>query len=210
MSFIPLTPLNIKAFQNYGSIISPDEEVEQLDSEQKNANQGTAIKLIKVSSLQNNFPEQYKIKNPNCNLFRCFPKEHMRKNFECVNQDSSETNVVLHELKVLEKHPFSSQTFIPMGRSTSMGFAYIVVVALPNEKGEPDLLTLKAFLCKPNQAVTYGAGVWHAPMIVIGEHPYLDFTVIINELFDIQKPEFDLQERFFDQQLYLRLITRSQ
>ena len=28
-----------------------------------------------------------------------------------------------------------------------------------------------------NQAVTYGAGTWHAPMVVIGERP-IDFVVV--------------------------------
>ena len=39
-----------------------------------------------------------------------------------------------------------------------------------------------AFLCKGNQSITYGAGIWHAPMVVIDETiPHLDFAVLIHE-----------------------------
>lgn len=204
MQCIPVVPLSITAFEKFGSIVSPDEEVRRLDSSQKNANQGTAIKLLQVSHIENQFPQSLKVKNPSCNLFRCFPKGALQKRFALVDSDGS-LKKYQHEIKVLEKHPFSTQTFIPMGRDIKSGYAYLVVTALPDKNGEPDLLTLQAFLCKSNQAVTYGAGVWHAPMIVVGEEEYLDFTVIINELHDHNQLQYDLEERFYDSQLSLNL-----
>lgn len=33
----------------------------------------------------------------------------------------------------------------------------------------PDLANVRAFLAGGGQAVTYGVGTWHAPMVVVGE-----------------------------------------
>lgn len=41
----------------------------------------------------------------------------------------------------------------------------------------PDLSNLKAFIARGDQAVTYGPGTWHAPMVVLGEKP-IDFVVV--------------------------------
>ncbi|CDO95197.1 unnamed protein product [Kluyveromyces dobzhanskii CBS 2104] len=204
MQSISPIPLSVASFGKFGSIVSPDEEISKLDSSQKNANQGTAIKISKVSNISNQFSENHGVKNPNCNLFRCFTKLPLQKSFKCCDSDNL-SDSLHYEIKVLEKHPFSTQTFIPMGRATASGYAYLVVTALPDKAGEPDLSSLNAFLCKPNQVVTYGAGVWHAPMIVVGKEEHLDFAVIINELLDDRKPECDLQERFYDGQLALQL-----
>jgi ureidoglycolate lyase len=43
--------------------------------------------------------------------------------------------------------------------------------------GLPDLDNLRAFIAKGSQAVTYGAGTWHAPMVVLGNKP-VDFVVV--------------------------------
>lgn len=40
----------------------------------------------------------------------------------------------------------------------------------------PDLQNTKAFLADPGVGVTYGVGVWHAPMVVVGEGR-VDFVV---------------------------------
>ncbi|SCU87247.1 LAME_0D09340g1_1 [Lachancea meyersii CBS 8951] len=189
---IPSQPLSLDQFKNYGSIISPDEEVSKLGDQTKGANQGTAIKVLKVSQNQNLFPDDCGIKASHWNLFRSFPRPHLQRAFT----ESPTNTIVEHSISVLEKHPYSSQTFVPMGRAAK-AIAYIVVVALSNEQGEPDLSTLRSFTCKGTQAVTYGAGVWHAPMIVVGPEEYLDFSVAIYELGDSTKPEMDLVERFY-------------
>jgi ureidoglycolate lyase len=41
----------------------------------------------------------------------------------------------------------------------------------------PDLKNLRAFVATGNQAVTYGAGTWHAPMVVVGDRA-IDFVVV--------------------------------
>ena len=61
---------------------------------------------------------------------------------------------------------------------------YLVIVAptLPSEEqngrqGPPDVQNLRAFVAHGRQAVTYGAGTWHAPMVVVGEKR-VDFVVV--------------------------------
>ncbi|AET40941.1 ureidoglycolate hydrolase Ecym_7089 [Eremothecium cymbalariae DBVPG len=193
--------LNIDDFMPYGSIISPDEEISKLDDSGRNANQGTAVKISQVSKVQNLFPTTKNIREPNWNLFRCFPNEALNRQFVT----ESTTNTVTFSLKVLENHPYSSQTFVPMGRRSSE-LCYLVIVALSDPSSEPDLSTLKAFICRGTQAVTYGPGVWHAPMIVLGEPAYLDFTVLIHEALDAASPELDCIERVYPRDLHKVLL----
>lgn len=196
--------LTISSFAAYGSIISPDEEICKLDDASKNANQGTAVKLLRVSEIEKKYSFAVA---PNWNLFRCFPQPHLKRSFG-VNGERSFTKVK-HAIKVLEKHPFSSQTFLPMGRPGNE-IAYLVVVALEDANtGTPDLSTLKAFTCKGNQAVTYGAGVWHAPMIILGEQDHLDFGVLIYEFLDSNAPEKDCQEQHYgDSEIVIELFPQ--
>lgn len=193
MVLITAEPLTIHGFTPYGSIIAPDESILQLDDSMKTANQGTAIKLLGVSEIEKKYPFS---KTPSWNLFRCFPQPHLKRQF--IDNGDERSSVAEHSIKVLEKHPFSSQTFLPMGRPSS-DVSYLVVVALEDPVTEtPDLSTIKAFTCKGNQAVTYGAGVWHAPMIVLGKYEHLDFGVVIYEFLDSQAPEKDCQESHYD------------
>lgn len=64
-------------------------------------------------------------------------------------------------LQSLERHPYSAQTFVPIG-----GGPYLVVVCKSAPDGQPDLGTLKAFIAQPTQAVTYGRNVWHHGLTV--------------------------------------------
>ncbi|KAG0653834.1 Ureidoglycolate lyase [Monosporozyma unispora] len=188
-------PLSRASFQPYGSVICPDDEVGLLNDQYRNANQGTAVKLINVCNIVRD--EVHGGSTPNLNLFRCFSNPELQK---CSLQDTSSS--LNHAIKILEKHPFSSQTFLPLGGATQE-YAYLIVVALPSQNGHgkdlgPDLSTLKAFICKGNQAVTYGKGIWHAPMIVVGKRDYIDFAVLIYETLDPTKPELDCIERNYN------------
>ena len=96
------------------------------------------------------------------------------------------------KVEILERHPFTTQTFSPLGLAKGEVTKFLVIVApslplserdiglpvprsagttnvkLPG-RGLPDLTKLKAFLADGSQAVTYGAGTWHAPMVVLGK-----------------------------------------
>lgn len=100
------------------------------------------------------------------------------------------------EVNILERHPYTTQTFTPLSASGSTATAdqhrYLVIVAPslktasgshshgahPFVSSPPDLSGLKAFVANTDQAVTYGAGTWHAPMVALGsEGSSLDFVV---------------------------------
>jgi ureidoglycolate lyase len=85
----------------------------------------------------------------------------------------------------LERHPTSTQLFVPMGAAR-----YLVVVARGDDA--PDLDTLAAFVVEGAQAITYAPGVWHHPMVVLDAD--VDF---VNVLF-VDGSERDCDERRFD------------
>ncbi|KAG7286385.1 hypothetical protein NEMBOFW57_008694 [Staphylotrichum longicolle] len=98
---------------------------------------------------------------------------------------------------VLERHPFTTQTFLPLTADPTTHYLVIVAPTLPPStsdhtedaalpvpttlpasadyprplpgSGMPDLRRLRAFVASATQAVTYGAGTWHAPMVALGE-----------------------------------------
>ncbi|KAH7376392.1 ureidoglycolate hydrolase [Plectosphaerella cucumerina] len=109
----------------------------------------------------------------------------------------------LFDVSILERHPFTTQTFVPMG--APHGAAYLVIVApslppssrdegLPAPKEEagaqgkarlpgrglPDLRRLQAYVASGDQAVTYGAGTWHAPMVALG-HPGTAIEFVVTQ-----------------------------
>ncbi|KAL2187070.1 ureidoglycolate hydrolase [Thermothelomyces heterothallicus CBS 203.75] len=108
---------------------------------------------------------------------------------------------------VLERHPYTTQTFIPLTSDPAAHYLVIVAPSLPAApaaapsgeplpvpaglppatgyprtlpgSGMPDLRRLRAFVANGTQAVTYGAGTWHAPMVALGEPgTALDFVVV--------------------------------
>ncbi|ODV86157.1 hypothetical protein CANARDRAFT_16575 [[Candida] arabinofermentans NRRL YB-2248] len=169
---VPLTP---ESFAKFGSIISADHQV--ANAPKSSANQGTAIKLHKVAPITNNYKDCKSgvMGTANWNIFRCSPPKHL------LSESGTST---IYTSKVLERHPFSTQTFMPMGRAKSNIPAYLVICAPTdyNTDGNlPDYTKLEAFLCQGNQSVTYGMGTWHAPMVALGDEEYLDFGVLVHE-----------------------------
>ncbi|KAK6585477.1 hypothetical protein PZA11_002204 [Diplocarpon coronariae] len=168
--------LSQAVFAEFGTVIEnpapsviPSSEVDlsRLPSNAAPANQGSALKYLDVTRMRD--------------LYSSAPS-----NFP---------------VELLERHPFTTQTFIPLGLSAAEAHQarYLVIVApslpagapdqqravpspelahdsLPG-RGLPDLQGIKAFLATGAQAVTYGAGTWHAPMVVVGRRP-IDFVVV--------------------------------
>lgn len=62
-------------------------------------------------------------------------------------------------MTLLERHPLSDQLFIPLA-----GHAFLVALATADPAGE-----VRAFIGRPGQAVLYRAGVWHLPLVALGE-----------------------------------------
>lgn len=79
------------------------------------------------------------------------------------------------DLRVMERHPLGSQTFIPLNASASD--AYLVVVAQPCEATESAITAgLTAFIATGMTGVTYAKGVWHHPLISLKRQS--DFVVV--------------------------------
>jgi ureidoglycolate lyase len=76
------------------------------------------------------------------------------------------------QLTTLERHPFSAQTFVPLGATN-----YLATVCAAAPDGGPDLTTLRCFIAGPHQSVTFARNVWHAPMTVLDS--MMEFAVAI-------------------------------
>jgi len=65
-------------------------------------------------------------------------------------------------LRLLERHPLSSQAFFPLGSEP-----FLVVVAPPGET--PRAESVRAFRTDGRQGVNLRRGVWHHPLIALAE-----------------------------------------
>jgi ureidoglycolate lyase len=72
-------------------------------------------------------------------------------------------------ITMMERHPKASQAFMPLS-----GRPYLVVVAAPEAR--PTLADLRVFLCRGDQGVNYGRGVWHHPLLALESTS--DFLII--------------------------------
>lgn len=142
----PLTP---EGFGPFGTCISAREQLGS--SDKSSANYGTAVKLHKVSKIENlfaNAPSGTEA-TPNWNIFRCSPPNHLLQDID---------GELHYTAKVLERHPFSSQTFIPMGVDKGNENAYVVICGHKDDEAMPITDQVEAFICRGDQAVTYAPG----------------------------------------------------
>ncbi len=137
-------PLSSEGFAAYGEVV-------EARGVAASANQGTADRFDRVTHLSNERPNAAL----NVAVFRCVP--FVGGAFP---------------VKLLERHPRSTQLFVPMNAQR-----YLVIVALGGEA--PDLATLRAFIATGAQGVSYRAGVWHHPMIALDEA--IDFVCFVHE-----------------------------
>jgi ureidoglycolate lyase len=63
---------------------------------------------------------------------------------------------------LLERHEFSSQTFVPLDVSR-----WLIVVCPHAPGGGPDVSRALAFLAAPDQGITYRMNVWHHGLTVL-------------------------------------------
>ncbi|KAL4902569.1 hypothetical protein BDW74DRAFT_180674 [Aspergillus multicolor] len=155
------------------------------------ANQLSALKYSPISPLLNSYA-QCSSKKPSearMSMFSCFPRA-LRS---VTGGSGKDTEKVVFDVGILERHPYTTQTFSPLGLGAEDKGTYYLVIVAPALRGEtaaartetgqevavrdpPDLSRLRAFVASGDQAVTYGAGTWHAPMVVVGERR-VDFVV---------------------------------
>lgn len=176
-------------YEKYGVAMNVDHLKDSVSIDA--ANQGSAIKLIKVAPCLNNYSEAPS-KHPattNWNIFRsCAIPEKW----------STDEDGLVYNLTVLEKHPYSTQTFVPMGRCAEED-AYVVNVA-PDKDGQPDYEKVESYIFKGNTAVTYNVNTWHSPMVVLSKTT--DFCVVTNEN-DV--PEENCVEVFYNPGIKIRV-----
>jgi ureidoglycolate lyase len=160
---ILLETLTVSAFAPFGDVIT-------VGTDGVAANQGSATRFNFVAALQNLRPNA----RANVAVFRTTPR------------------VLPMPVRLMERHPHSSQMFVPM-RCTR----YAVLVAPNAPDGGPDLDALRAFECTSTQGVNYRAGVWHHPMIALDAAS--DFVMLAWE----DGSPGDCEERWHDDDLTL-------
>jgi len=136
-----------EAYAPYGELLVADPALSH-----KPANFGRAKRYNFLSDAKNLRPDSAR---PNVCIFRC----------------SAWTEPQL-EMKLLERHEFSTQIFMPMEAGR-----YITVVALGDK--EPDVSTIKAFVIEGPQGISYHPGTWHYPMTVLDHQ--LDMFCLVFE-----------------------------
>ncbi|KAJ1725926.1 Allantoicase [Coemansia biformis] len=164
---IAVEPLTIESFKPYGDVV-------QLEG-QRNiviANQGTARRVNYVARLENlreaSGPALPSAR-PNMCIFSSAPRPTAGGRLE---------------VKLLERHPYSSQVFMPIHQQGVPSDdpdrpCYLVIVAENGPDDRPDLATIRAFAANLTQGINYKANSWHSPMVTIGQR--VDFTVLVWE-----------------------------
>lgn len=184
-------------FENFGTVIEnpvptlvPSPHLKKLPPNAILANQGSALKYVDVTKMRNLYSSapSHEQGKAIMSMFVCGPRSLLRSENGALDGT--------FPVEVLERHPFTTQTFVPLGLSPSEAkeARYLVIVAptLPSSsadselpvpstadfpgRGLPDIAKMKAFIANGSQAVTYGAGTWHAPMVVVGKRQ-INFVV---------------------------------
>jgi allantoicase len=159
---IPVLPLTPEAFSPFGQVIQGYSDLTAAPKGTKitPANAGTANKFHKLTLLSSSYPANSNA-TAGISVYRCQPLAN-------ISPDG------LSPLTVLERHPYTNQAFVPMGRGVAEGLKetsdrYLVVVAHNGADDKPDLKTLRAFWASTAQGIVYNAGLWHQPMTVLGK-----------------------------------------
>jgi ureidoglycolate hydrolase len=148
----PLTPVDYAPF---GGIISTDVATDRTVV----VNNGTARRTPEVVPTINRYREA-----PSEVPARTVLNASLASPREVESWEGDKGKRVM-KIKMLERHRFSTQSFVPMGANIK----YLVVVT-GNKSGSddtPDLDKLHGFVAGDKQGVCYAPGVWHAPMAVI-------------------------------------------
>jgi allantoicase len=154
MSPITALPLTTEAFAPFGQVLMAwtDPNAAPKGVVVTSANQNTAHKYHNLSQIERSYP----------------PTKDARTGFSVYRSTPAGAKPGDEwEVKIMERHPYTNQAFIPMGYSgmredelPSVGRAYLVVVALNGQDDKPDLQTLRAFVAAASQGIVYNTGVW--------------------------------------------------
>jgi allantoicase len=150
---VPVLPLTPEAFAPFGQVIQAygDHNAAPKGTKITPANQGSASKFHKLSLLASSYSAEAGA-TAGISVYRCSP-------LEGISRDGTT------DLKIMERHPFTNQAFIPMGKGLGEGLvdpgsAYLVVVAKNGADGRPDVQTVRAFVANASQGIVYDTAVW--------------------------------------------------
>jgi ureidoglycolate lyase len=143
---ITAIPLERGAYAPFGDVIAAKDG-------SRPANQGYAKKSERLADLID-LRAGSEACRANVSVFRCAPR------------------ALPLDVLLLEKHPASTQVFVPMNAER-----YLVIVAHGGDA--PDLSTLAAFVASGREGVTYRPGVWHHPMVALDRET--DFFCLVFE-----------------------------
>ena len=127
-------PITPVAFAPFGQVVSAG------ITAGRSANMGTATRCDFAAALESTRDGA----RPNLAVFRSLAK------------------TLPFEVTLLEKHPCSTQAFLPMACTR-----YLVCVAPSLADGSPDVERLVAFQCGPGVGVNYKRDVWHHPILAL-------------------------------------------
>jgi ureidoglycolate lyase len=127
-------PISRERFAPYGDVVSAGAGAGL------SANQGTAVRFDWAARLSSSREGA----RPNLAVFRSLAR------------------ALPFEVRLLERHPCSSQAFLPM-----VCARFLVCVAPALADGGPDVAALEAFVCGPGQGINYLPGVWHHPILAL-------------------------------------------
>jgi len=158
------------------------------------------MKTIKIKALnQENFApfgevleandqcESYLINEGNCRRYHNLAQvETMGENAKAIISIFRAKPISLpFELKMMERHPFGSQSFMPLSPSQ------FLVIVTKDENGKP--AAPQAFLASIGQGVNININVWHAPLCALKNET--NFLVVDRdgaennlETYDYEKP----------------------
>lgn len=207
---VPVLPLTPEAFAPFGQVIQGYSDLTAAPKGTKitPANAGTANKFHKLSLLKSSYPAESGA-TAGVSVYRCQPLAD-------INADGTTM------LTTMERHPYTNQVFVPMGKGGAEGLKetserYLVVVAQNGADDKPDLKTLRAFWASTAQGIVYDTAIWHQPMTVLNRvslvadsyvpssHPgqHLDLACIETQIGDGSAADCEIVE--LEQRIRLRL-----
>ena len=160
MNKISIEQLDINIFSKFGDIIQKKNALEL-----RSINQGTTTRHHNISKLS----LESKNGNSAISIFSGSPRD------------------LPIEIKIMEKHPIASQSFLPI-----QDYDWLIVVC--EEKNElPDLNTLRCFHVDGDTGITYNQNVWHHPLLVKKKQEFW----IIDRINDQEDSSINLKEYHF-------------
>ncbi|MCJ1311940.1 hypothetical protein MMC25_005614 [Agyrium rufum] len=195
---IKLEPLTRISFWEFGSVLENPRRPElqrdagnaELQKTGVSANQGTAIKFPNITPLINGYGDASRSKHADARItmFVCKPRNLRGRNaseLDGLSQENGDTTGMAYlDLRIMERHPYTTQTFLPLGLTPEdLSTSFVVIVARTETgavEGGRDAVhveSIRAFVGNGSQGVTYGKGTWHAPMIVVGRRN-IEFAVV--------------------------------